>query len=149
MFKLELEKAEEPEIKLPAFIGSYKRQGNSRKIFSSALLATQKPLTMWVTVNCGKLRDGNTRPPCLSPEKPVYRSRSNRTRHRTTDWFKIGKGVRQGCILSSCLFNLHAEYIMQNARLDESQARIKISRRNISGMRWYHSNIESKEPQWR
>ena len=54
-----------------------------------------------------------------------------RTRHRTMDWFKIGKGVRQGCILSRCLFNLYAEYIMQNAGLDEAQAGIKITRRNI------------------
>ena len=57
------------------------------------------------------LRDGNTRPPYLSPEKPVCRSRSNRTRHGTTDWFQIGKGVCQGYILSPCLFNLYAEYI--------------------------------------
>ena len=55
-----------------------------------------------------------------------------RTGHGTTDWFKIEKGVRQGCILSSCLFNFFAEYIMQNAGLDDSQARIKIARRNIN-----------------
>ena len=54
-----------------------------------------------------------------------------RTGHGTTDWFQIGKGVRQGCILSPCLFNLYAAYIMQNARLDEAQARIKIAGRNI------------------
>ena len=55
-----------------------------------------------------------------------------RTGHGTTDWFQIGKGVRQGCILSLCLFNLNAEYIMRNARLDEAQAGIKIARRNIN-----------------
>ena len=55
-----------------------------------------------------------------------------RTRHGKTDWFKTGKGVQQVCILSPCLFNLHAEYIMQNARLDESQVGIKIARRNIN-----------------
>ena len=59
-----------------------------------------------------------------------------RTRHRTTDWFQIGKGVHQGCILSSCLFNLYAEYIMQNARLDEAQAGIKIAGRNINNLRY-------------
>ena len=58
-----------------------------------------------------------------------------RTRHGKTDWFKTGKGVRQGCILSLCLFNLYAEYIMQNARLDEAQAGIKISRRDINNFR--------------
>ena len=58
-----------------------------------------------------------------------------RTRHGTMDWFQIGKGVRQVCILSPCLFNLYAEYIMQNARLDEAQAGIKISRRNINNLR--------------
>ena len=56
--------------------------------------------------------------------------------HGTTDWFQIGRGVRQGCILSPCLFNLYAEYIMQNPRLDETQAGIKIARRNINHLRY-------------
>ena len=81
-------------------------------------------------------RDGNTRPPDLPLEKPVCRSGSNRTGHGTTDWFQIGKGVRQGCILSPCLFNLYAEYIMRNAGLDESQARIKIAGRSINNLRY-------------
>ena len=58
-----------------------------------------------------------------------------RTEHGTMDWFQVGKGVRQGCILPPCLFNLHAEYIMQNARLDKAQAEIKIARRNINNLR--------------
>ena len=58
-----------------------------------------------------------------------------RTGHGTTDWFQIGKGVYQGCILSSCLFNIYAEYIMQNARLDEAQAGIKVAGRNINNLR--------------
>ena len=58
-----------------------------------------------------------------------------RTGHGTTNWFQIGKGLCQGCILSPCLFNLYAEYIMQNARLDGAQARIKIARRNINNLR--------------
>ena len=58
-----------------------------------------------------------------------------RTGHGTTDWFQIGKGVRQGCILSPCLFNLYAEYIMKNSGLDEAQAGIKIARRNINNLR--------------
>ena len=77
------------------------------------------------------LRDGNTRPSYLSPEKPVFGSRRNRTLDGTTDWFKIGKGVTQGCILSPCLFNLYAEYIMRNAGLD-----VKITRRNINNLRY-------------
>ena len=59
-----------------------------------------------------------------------------RTGHRTTDWFKMGKGVQQGCILSSCLFNFDTEYIMRNARLDDSQAGFKIARRNINNLRY-------------
>ena len=59
-----------------------------------------------------------------------------RTRHGTTDWFKIGKGVHQGCILSPCLFNLYADYIMRNAGLDEAQAGIKIIGRNINNLRY-------------
>ena len=59
-----------------------------------------------------------------------------RTRHGTMDWFQIGKGVRQGCVLSPCLFNLYEEYIMRNARLDEAQDRIKIAVRNINNLRY-------------
>ena len=59
-----------------------------------------------------------------------------RTGHGTTDWFQIGKGVYQGCILSPCLFNVYAEYIMRNTRLDEAQAAIKIARRNINNLRY-------------
>ena len=71
-----------------------------------------------------------------------------RTGHGTTDWFQIGKGVRQGCILSACLFNLYAEYIMQNARLDEAQAGIKIAGRNINNLTYADDTTvmaESKE----
>ena len=70
-----------------------------------------------------------------------------RTRHGKTDWFQIGKGVRQGCILSPYLFNLHAEYIMRNARLEEAQAGIKIAGRNINNLRYADDTLmaESKE----
>ena len=82
-------------------------------------------------------RDGTTRPPDLPLEKPVCRSASYfRTGHGTTDWFQIGKGVCQGCILSPCLFNLYAEYIMRNAGLEEQQAGIKIAGRNINNLRY-------------
>ena len=80
-------------------------------------------------------RDRNTRPPDLPLEKPVCRSGATvRTRHGTTDWFQIRKGVRQGCILSPSLFNLYAEYIMRNAGLEEAQAGIKIAGRNINNL---------------
>ena len=79
-------------------------------------------------------RDGNTRPPDLPPEKSAGQEATVRTGHETTDWFRIGKGVSQGCILSPYLFNLYAEYIKQNARLDEAQAGIKIAGRNINNL---------------
>ena len=83
-------------------------------------------------------RDGNTRPPDLPLEKSVFlkKEAAVRSGHGTTDWFQIGKGVRQGCILSPCLFNLHAEYIMRNVGLEETQAGIKIARRNINNLRY-------------
>ena len=71
-----------------------------------------------------------------------------RTRHGTTDWFQTGKGVHQGCILSPCLFNLHAEYIIRNAGLEEAQARIKITGRNVNNLRYPDDTIlmaESEE----
>ena len=82
-------------------------------------------------------RGGNTRPPDLPLEKPVSGQEATfRTGHGTTDWFQIGNGVRQGCILSPCLFNLCPEYIMRNAGLDEAQAGIKIAGRNINNLRY-------------
>ena len=66
----------------------------------------------------------------------VKKQQFQRTGHGTTDWFQIGKGVHQSCILSPCLFNLYAEYIMKNARLDEAQAGIKIAGRNINNLRY-------------
>ena len=134
VFKLDLEKAEEPEIKLPTSIGSLKKQGSSRKTSTSAILITLKPLTVWITINCGKFWkrwEYQTTLPA-SWESCMQVMTTVRTRHGTTDWFQIGKGVCQGCILSPCLFNLYAEYIMWNARLDEAQVRIKIAGRNIN-----------------
>ncbi|KAB0341875.1 hypothetical protein FD754_018801 [Muntiacus muntjak] len=84
-----------------------------------------------------RLLEGNTRPPDLPLEKSVSRSEATvQTGHGTTDWFQIGKGVRQGCILSPCFFNLYAEYIMRNAGLEEAQAGIKIAGRNINNLRY-------------
>ena len=81
-------------------------------------------------------RDGNTRPPDLPPEKSSGQEATVRIGHGTADWFQIGTGVRQGCILSPCLFNLYAEYIMKNGRLDGAQAGIKIAGRNINNLRY-------------
>ena len=78
-------------------------------------------------------RERNIRPPFLPPEKS---EETVRTGYGTMDWFQIGKGVCQDCVLSPCLFNLYAEYIMQNARLDEAQARIKIAGRNTNNFRY-------------
>ena len=89
------------------------------------------------------LRDGNTRPLYLPPEKS-----NNENQTCTTDWFQIGKGGRQGCILSPCLFNLHAEHIVQNARLEEAQVGIKAAWRNINILRYADDTTlmaESKE----
>ena len=77
MFKLDLEKAEEPEIKLPTSVGSSKKQESSRKTSTSALFTMPKPLTVWITIVENSSGDGNTRPPDLPPEKSVYKSRSN------------------------------------------------------------------------
>ena len=82
-------------------------------------------------------RDGNTRPPAL-PLRNLYAGQEAAVRsgHGTTDWFQIGNGVCQGCMLSPCLFNFYAEYIMRNAGLEETQAGIKIARRNINNLRY-------------
>jgi len=138
MFKLVLEKPEEPEIKLPTSAGSWKKQESSRKTSISALLTMPKPLTVWLqqTVENSE-RDGNTRPPNLPPEKSVCRSRSNsRTGHGTTDWVPNWERSASRLytitllILSICrVFNIYAEYIFPNARLDKAQTGIKIAGR--------------------
>ena len=117
MFKLVLEKAEEPEIKLPTSNGSSKKQESSRKTSFSALLTMPKPLTVWITTNCGKFfkRWEYQTPWSASWEIHMQVKKQVKTVHGMTDWFQIRKGVRQGCILSPCLFNLDAEYIMRNA----------------------------------
>ena len=128
MFKLDLEKVEESEIKLPASVGSLKRQKSSRKTCTSALLTMPKLLTVWITTNWKilqemRLSDHLT---CLLRNLYAGQEATIRTGHGTTDWFQIGKGVHQGWILSSCLFNSYAEYIMWNARLDEAQGESRL-----------------------
>ena len=138
MFKLNLEKAEEPKIKLTATDGSSKKQGSSRKTSTFDLLLTMpKPLTVWITTNWKILQEMGI-PDCLTCLlRNLYAGQETtvRTGHGTTDWFQIRKGVRRGCILSPCLLNLYAEYIMRNAGLEEAQARIKIAGGNINNHR--------------
>ena len=81
-------------------------------------------------------RDGNTRPPDLPLEKPVGQKATVRTGHGKIDWLQIGKGVSKACILSPCLFNLYAEYIMRDAGWEEAQAGIEIAGRNINNLRY-------------
>ena len=143
---MDLEKGEELKIKLPTSVGSSKKQENSRKASTPALLITPKSLcrsqqTMDNSQEMGMPDHlnyllGNL---CVAQEATI------RTGQETTDWFQIGKGVCQGCILSPCLFNLYAEYIMRNARLDESQVGIKIAGRNISNLRHADDNTFMEE----
>ena len=121
MFKLVLEKAEEPEIKLLTSFGSSKQQESSRKTSTSSLLIMLKLLTMWIMTNYGTfLKRWEYQTTCLLRNLYAGQEATVRTGHGTTDWFQIGKGVCQGCILSPCLFNFYAEYIMGNTELDES-----------------------------
>ena len=138
MFKLDLEKAEEPEIKLPISVGSLKKEESSRKTSTSALLTTPKPLTVWITKNWKIMKEMGIPDhlTCLLRNLYAGQEATVRTRHGTTDWFQIGKGVHKGCKLSSCLFKLYAEYIMRNTGLDEAKSGIKIAGRNINNLRY-------------
>ncbi|XP_055251395.1 BLOC-1-related complex subunit 5 isoform X1 [Moschus berezovskii] len=139
MFKLDLEKAEEPEIKLPTSVGSLKKQESSRKTSIFALLTLPKPLIVWITTNCGKFLkrwEYHTTLTCLLQNLYAGQEATVRTGYGTMDLFKITEGVRQSFILSPCLFNLYAEYIMRNAGLDEAQGGIKIPGRNINNLRY-------------
>ena len=135
MFKLVLGKAEEPEIKLPTSAGSWKKQESSRKTSISALLTMPKPLTVWITINWKILQEMGIPDHLTCLLRNLYAGQEA-TGHRTTDWFQVGTGVRQGCISSPCLFNLYAEYIMRNTGLEETQAAVKIAGRNINNLRY-------------
>ena len=119
MFKLDSEKAEESEIKLP------------------------KPLTVWITTNWKILQETRIPNPltCLLRNLYAGQEAAVKTGHETTDWFQIVKEVCQNYILSPCFLNLYAEYIMRNAGLDEAQAEIKISGRNSNNFRYADDTI--------
>ena len=138
MFKLVLEKAEEPEIKLPTSAGSLKEQESSRKNINFCFIDYAKAFDC-VDHNKQEILKDMGIPDhltCLLRNLCAGQEATVRTGHGTTDWFQIGKRVRQGCILSPCLFNLYAEYIMRNAGLEEAQAGIKIAGRDINNLRY-------------
>ena len=148
-FQLDFENTEESEIKFPTSTGSSKKQESSRKTFTSALLTMPKPLTVWITTNWKNPQEMGIPDHLTCLLRNLYAAQEGtvRTGHGTKEWFQIGtsmsrkgkgvrEGVRQGCILSSCLFNLYAEYIIRNAGLDEAQAGIKILGRNINNLRY-------------
>ena len=110
-------------MKLPTSAGSSKKQASSRKTSISVLLTMPKPLTVWITKNWKILKEMGIPDHLTCFLRNLYAGQEAtvRTRHGTTDWLQIGKGVRQGCILSPCLFNFYAEYIMRNAGLEEAQ----------------------------
>ena len=111
MFKLLLEKANESEIKLPTSFGSSKKQESSRKTSISDLSTVPKPSTVWITINCGKFWETGIPDHQTWLLRNLYAGQEAtfRTGDGTKDWFQMGKGVCQGCILSPCLFNLHHE----------------------------------------
>ena len=154
MFKLDLEKEpeepEEPEIKLPTSVGSQKKQEFQKNTYF-CFIAYAKAFDcvdhnkLWNILKETGIQEHLT---CLLRNLYAGQEATIRTRHGTTNWFQIGKGVHQGCILSPCLFNFYAEYIMRNAGLDEAQAGIKIAGRNINNLRYADDTsnlVESKE----
>ena len=113
IYKVGFEEAEEPEIKLPTFVGSWRKQGSFIKTSISASLTVLKPLSVRITTKCGKQTGVPDHLTYLLRNLYAGQEATVRTRDGTVDWFQIGKGVHQGCILSPHLLNLYAEYIMQ------------------------------------
>ena len=133
MFKLDLEKAEEPEIKLPTSTGSSEKQEFPKNIYFGFInyfkaFDCVDHNKLWEILEDMGRPDHLT---CLLRNLYAGQEATVRTRHGTTDWFQIRKGIHQGGILSPCLFNLYAEYTMRNAGLDEAQAGVKIAGRNM------------------
>ena len=140
MFNLDLEKAEEPEIKLPTAAGSSQKQDSSKKkniyfcFFDYAkAFDCMDHNKLWKLMKEMGIPDHLT---CLLRNLYAGQEATVKTKHGTVDWFQIGNGVYQGYILSPCLLNLYEEYIMRNTGLDEAQAGIRIARRNINNLRY-------------
>ena len=137
MFKLALEKAQEPEIKFPISAGSLKKQESQKNIYF-CFIDYMKAFDcvdhnkLWKILKEMGIPDHLI---CILRNLYAGQEATVRTGHGTTDWFQIGKGVHQGYILSPCVLNLYAEYIMRNAGLEEAQAGIKIAGRNINYLR--------------
>ena len=136
MFKLDLEKAEEPEIKLPTSAGSSKKQESSRKTSTFALLTSPKPLTVWITTNCGKFLKRweyqTTWPTSWEICMQVRNQQLELDNRLVPHWERS----MSSCILSPRLFNLHAKYVTRNAGFDETQAGIKTAGWNMNGLRY-------------
>ena len=137
MFKLDLEKAEEPEIILPTSAGSLKKQESSKKNIYFCFIDYAKAFDsvdhnkLWKILKEMGIPDHLT---CLLRNLYAGQEETVRTGQRTTNWSQIGKGAHQGCILSPCLFNTYAEYIMRNTGLDEAQAELRFAGRNINNL---------------
>ena len=139
MFKLVLEKTEEPEIKLPASVGSSKKQQNSKKTIYFCFIEYVKVFDYVDHNELWKILQEMGRPAhlaCLLRNLYAGQEATVRTRHRTMDWFQIGKGAQHGGVLSPCLFNLYVEYMVRNAGLREAQTGIHIAGRNINSIKY-------------
>ena len=140
MFKRDLKHAEKPEIKLPTSTGSLKKQESSRKkdiyfcfIDYAKAFDCVDHNKLWKILKEMGIPDHLT---CLLRNLYAGQEATVRTGHETTNWFQIRKGVHQSCMLSPCLFNCYAEYIIRNAGMEETQAGIKIAGRNINNLRY-------------
>ena len=151
----DFEEAQELEIKLPTFTGSWRKQGSSRKASTSASLTTLKSLTLWITTNCGKLLKRWENQTTLSVSlKNLYAGQeaTGRTGPETMDWFKTGKGVQQSYILSPCLFNVCKSTSCKMPSWMKHKLESKLQEKYLQPQvcRWYHSNgrkwRETKEP---
>ena len=138
IFKLDLEKAEEPEIKLPTFAGPSKKQESQKNIYFcftdyAKAFNYVDHNKLWKILQQMGIPDHLT---YLLRNLYASQEATVRSGHGTMDWLQSGKGVCQGCVFSACIFNFYAEYIMQNTGLDEAQAEIKIARKNINNVRY-------------
>ena len=136
VFKLDLEKGQRNQRSIANIHWIIKKSKRAPEKYLLALLTMPKPLTVWITTNCGKFLKRWQYQTCPLRNLYAHQEATVRTGHGTTDWFQIRKEVYQGCILSPCLFNFYAEFIMRNARLDGAQAGIKIAGRNMSNLRY-------------